>query len=140
MLVGDARSICIQERPTMDIIEINRTTVHGASGPTFGEISLNGKPIGVTLEPEFTSGKLIPAGTYRARLYNSPKFGRTVILLSNVPGFDAIEIHAGNTKDDTKGCILVGAHKSGNRISDSSNTLNDILTRLHAPTLQVIVR
>ena len=96
--------------------------------------------MGVTLEPEFRSGKLIPAGTYRARIYNSPKFVRTVILLSNVPGFDAMEIHVGNTKDDTKGCILVGAHQSGNGISDSSNTLNDILTRLHAPTLQVIVR
>ena len=122
------------------IIEINRETVHGASGPTFGEISVNGIRVGVTLEPEFTSGKLIPAGTYRARLYNSPRFVRTVILLSNVPGFDAIEIHAGNTKDDTKGCILVGSHQSGKGISGSSDTLNDILTRLHAPTLQVIVR
>ena len=92
----------------MNVIEINRKTVHGASGPTFGEISVNGIPVGVTLEPEFTSGKLIPAGTYRARIYNSPKFGRRVILLSNVPGFDAIEIQAGNTKDDTKGGILVG--------------------------------
>ena len=94
---------------------------------------------GVTLEPEFTSGKLIPAGIYRARLYNSPKFGRKVILLSNVPGFDAIEIHVGNDVGDTEGCILVGS-RHGNEVWQSGAKLDEILAKLRAPNLQVIVR
>lgn len=65
----------------MDVIEINRTTVHGASGPTFGEISLNGLPMGVTLEPTFTSGQLMSSGTYRAFLRISNKSGKMVIEL-----------------------------------------------------------
>ena len=124
----------------MDVIQINRTTVMGASGPTFGEISLNGMPVGVTLEPEFTSGKLIPVGTYRARIYDSPKFGRKVILLSNVPGFDAIEIHVGNIVGHTKGCVLVGSSRHGDEIWHSGATLDAILVQLHAPDLQVIVQ
>lgn len=55
----------------MDVIEINRTTVHGASGPILGKISVNGIPMGFTLEPEFTSGKLIPAGTYSCAAYTT---------------------------------------------------------------------
>ena len=124
----------------MDVVEINRTTIMGASGPTFGEISVNGIPVGVTLEKEFASGKLIPAGTYRARIYNSPRFGRKVILLLSVPGFDAIEIHMGNDVGDTKGCILVGSSRHGDEIWHSRTTLDAILARLHAPDLQVIVR
>ena len=124
----------------MDVIDINRTTVHGASGPTFGEIFLNGIPMGFTLEPEFTSGKLIPAGTYRAQIYNSPKFGRKVILLSNVPGFDAIEIHVGNKVSDTNGCILVGSSRHGKELWKSEAKLDEILAQLRAPNLQVIVR
>lgn len=50
----------------------------------------------------------IPTGTYTARVYMSPKFGRYVLLLDGVHGRDGIEIHAGNTYKDTKGCILVG--------------------------------
>lgn len=50
----------------------------------------------------------IPLGEYRVTLYDSPKFGRTVLLLHDVPGFDLIEMHPGNDTDDTDGCVLVG--------------------------------
>ena len=65
------------------IIEINRETVHGASGPTFGEISVNGIRVGVTLEPEFMSGKLVSTGTYSAFKRISAKSGKMVIELKN---------------------------------------------------------
>lgn len=50
----------------------------------------------------------IPAGTYEIRVTRSPRFGRDLPLLLNVPGFNGIRIHAGNDKDDTEGCLLPG--------------------------------
>lgn len=49
----------------------------------------------------------IPEGTYELNIYNSPKFGRCLIV-KDVPGRDAILIHKGNYNSDTHGCILPG--------------------------------
>ena len=51
----------------------------------------------------------IPAGTYPAHRYLSPKRGYTVFELADVPDRTHIEIHIGNTAADTEGCILVGS-------------------------------
>lgn len=69
-----------------------------------------------TLEPE----KPIPAGTYDITLYQSPHFGKLVPLLHGVSGYEAIEIHTGNYRRDTKGCVLVGLKQNGNSIESSS--------------------
>lgn len=81
----------------------------------------------------------IPAGRYPLALYDSPRFAReyytkddvniiprkewekltkatqalyhrhAVIWVKNVPGFEYILIHWGNTSADTDGCLLVGS-------------------------------
>lgn len=50
----------------------------------------------------------IPTGTYKIHLYDSPKHGPDTPELVNVPGFQHVQIHAGNTPDDTEGCLLLG--------------------------------
>jgi hypothetical protein len=65
----------------------------------------------------------IPAGVYPVILYMSPRFGRIVPLLQNVPDFDMIEIHGGTTTLDVKGCIvaaynIVGLNMLQGRASD----------------------
>ena len=50
----------------------------------------------------------IPKGIYEVTLEDSPKFGPETITLNNVPGFDYIRIHSGNSPTDTEGCIIVG--------------------------------
>lgn len=51
----------------------------------------------------------IPCGTYPIEFTYSPKFNQIIPLLDNVPDYDSIRIHWGNTVGDTEGCILVGA-------------------------------
>lgn len=89
---------------------------------TFGKLYIDDEFICDTLEDKTRDtngdGKLdlpkvwgrtaIPYGKYECTLIQSPHFKRLVPILAGVPGFSSIEIHPGNTIDDTLGCILVG--------------------------------
>lgn len=61
----------------------------------------------------------IPSGTYRIALTLSHRFGRTLPLLMDVPGFDGIRIHPGNTAKDTEGCILTGVRMGPSTVVES---------------------
>lgn len=53
----------------------------------------------------------IPYGTYEIAITFSNKFQKYLPILLNVPGFDSIRIHSGNTDADTEGCLLTGLQK-----------------------------
>lgn len=80
-----------------------------------------------TLEDEVRPSKIaqrtaIPAGTYKVILTISPKFGKIMPRLVDVPGFDGILIHSGHDEHDTWGCILTGGgfDKAGDIIAGTS--------------------
>jgi hypothetical protein len=50
----------------------------------------------------------IPAGSYKMRISKSPKFGRLLPEILDVPGFSGIRIHKGNTAADSSGCLIIG--------------------------------
>lgn len=69
----------------------------------------------------------IPAGTYEIKLrknggFNTryrKKYGswhRGMLHIVNVPGFEYILIHSGNTDEHTAGCLLVGDSQENNGI------------------------
>jgi hypothetical protein len=82
----------------------------------------------------------IPTGRYRITLaVQSPKFSKRATYqfcngylprLINVPGYDGVLIHSGNTARDTEGCLLVGKNTQVGKVLDSRKTFIELYDRL----------
>lgn len=68
----------------------------------------------------------IPNGTYNVTWTYSQKFRRNLPIIEQVPWFSGIRIHAGNTAEDTAGCILVGQKDGAGRLTMSKVTSEKI--------------
>ena len=102
---------------------------------TIGRMYINGVYLCDTLElPEnIALGKpCIPRGTYAVHLTMSSRFHRILPQLMNVPGYEGIRIHPGNTVKDTKGCILVGWNLEKGRLNDSRVDMEMLMRNLRA--------
>lgn len=78
----------------------------------------------LTKEAKVPGQTAIPAGTYEVIFNWSPKFGKNLPRLLNVPHFTGILIHSGNTAADSAGCILVGNNTEKGRLTSSRDTSN----------------
>jgi hypothetical protein len=72
----------------------------------------------------------IPVGEYEVKLTFSGRFQKVLPILLNVPGFSGIRIHAGNTKEDTEGCILLGLGVAGSGITQSRAAMTQFQSKL----------
>jgi hypothetical protein len=70
----------------------------------------------------------IPTGRYKVIINMSYRFKKIMPLLLNVPGFDGIRIHPGNTSLDTDGCILPGMKAGRSSVSDSRRAYEKLFT------------
>ena len=73
----------------------------------------------------------IPEGQYPVAVTWSPRFGQWLPLLLHVRGFDGIRIHAGNTAQDTRGCILVGQNLKPGQVLNSRIQLKHLISCLN---------
>lgn len=96
---------------------------------TIGCLSVDGTRFCDTLEdpvrdlehmPKIPGATAIPAGCYEVIVNRSPRFGRELPRLLNVPDFEGILIHRGNTAEDTAGCILVGENREPGKVLNST--------------------
>lgn len=78
-----------------------------------GRVYVDGKFICYSIENPDRADKIkgktaIPEGTYKVSRRISPHFGVMVPWIMDVPNFEYILIHWGNTVKDTEGCLVVG--------------------------------
>jgi hypothetical protein len=105
---------------------------------TISTLSVDGLPYCYTLEDvvreesaEKVYGKTaIPYGTYKVIIDFSNHFKKLLPHVLNVPGFEGIRIHSGNTAEDTEGCILVGLSKGTNTVYESRKGFALLYTKI----------
>tara|TARA_B100001564_G_scaffold329282_1_gene313640 strand:+ start:1472 stop:1960 length:489 start_codon:yes stop_codon:yes gene_type:complete len=104
------------------------------SGLLFDITNSNRKFLAYTLEDEYREEKemhetRIPAGTYNVTLRTEggfhqryvAKYGdmhKGMLWVRDVPGFDYILIHTGNTDEHTSGCLLLGDSQTNNQVKE----------------------
>lgn len=74
----------------------------------------------------------IPYGTYEVVLTMSNRFKRELPLLKDVPFFEAIRIHGGNTEENTEGCSLIGENTDEKKIWNCRAKLDALVGHLKA--------
>ncbi len=96
---------------------------------TIGKLYIDGKYFCDTLEDQVRNlanekkipkQTAIPVGVYEVIVNISPRFRRKLPRLLDVPGFDGILIHRGNTAEDTAGCILAGENRKRGKVVNST--------------------
>ena len=68
----------------------------------------------------------IPTGTYKLVIDYSNRFKKNMAHILNVPGYEGIRIHTGNSAKDSLGCIIVGKNKVVGKVVESRNTYNQL--------------
>lgn len=91
----------------------------------------------------------IPTGTYKVTLsVQSPKFSQKeqynfcngyLPRLIDVPGFEGILIHIGNTAEHSGGCILVGENKVKGKVINSTATFKKLYEVLKSATDEITI-
>lgn len=123
---------------------------------TIGKLYVDGEYVCDTIEDtvrdldkdgKFANGEVkipgktaIPYGRYEVTMkVKSPKYSNFskyswakkydgyLPRLLNVPHFDGVLIHPGNTADDSEGCLLVGENKVVGKVINSVNTFSRLM-------------
>lgn len=139
------------------MIYLRLTRKYKGSNYTIGSLYIDNKYFCDTLEDvdrgldykmtlsEIKSKKIqdqtaIPTGVFKVSLHeislrfkNRPwaiKYDGKIPRLIDVPGFDGVLIHPGNTSSDTSGCILVGQNKIKGKVVNSVSTFDKLMNEL----------
>jgi hypothetical protein len=112
---------------------------------TIGFLSIDGEYFSDTLEDPPRSIKVmhetcIPEGTYKVIINESVRFKRRMPLLLDVPNFEGIRIHSGNTAADTSGCILVGENKAQGKVINSRKTFDKLMSILEKTKEEITIK
>jgi hypothetical protein len=82
----------------------------------------------------------IPAGTYKVIINMSNRFKRLLPLLLNVPNYEGIRIHPGNTDKDTEGCILPGVTRSVDFVGNSRVAFDALFAKMQkADSIEITI-
>ena len=118
-------------------MQITVKRLHKTNTSTIGELLVDGIFQCYTLEDTERPVKIknetaIPKGTYKVIINKSNRFKRLLPLLLNVPNFEGVRIHSGNTNHDTEGCILVGQTRGDNYVGQSRKAFEKLFKKMQA--------
>lgn len=118
-------------------MEIELKRIYKGIDYTIGKLYVNSNWVCDTLEDtvrilhtetdKIPKQTAIPMGRYQVILSYSKGFDKVLPELLNVPFFKGIRIHAGNDKEDTEGCILVGENKVKGKVINSKKTIKKLI-------------
>jgi hypothetical protein len=104
---------------------------------TIGELTVDGKFECFIIEDNYPTpykkipGKTaIPAGRYQVIVNLSNRFKVDMPLVCNVPEYQGIRIHPGNTSADTEGCLLPGRRRKVDKVLESKLAYEALFTKL----------
>ena len=127
---------------------MNLTLGRGPSSAksTIGELDINGVRECYVLEDvdrflekggiKIPGRTAIPRGIYRIILDWSDRFKCLMFLLVDVPGFTGVRIHAGNTAENTDGCLLTGQTKEKDFVGQSVAALKNLTMKILSAMLR----
>lgn len=121
------------------LIERNEFNINS----TQGKLYVNGVYLADTLEPtdrglnsgmtetqiadiKINGKTAIPEGNYPVTLKYSPRFNRVLPTIEDVKCFEGVRIHAGNSYQDTAGCVLLGERLQKDIIANSRKMVDRI--------------
>lgn len=102
---------------------------------TLGGLEIDGQHFCFTVEDKVRPQKIkgmtaIPAGRYKVTMTFSNRFKKVLPLLVDVPNFEGVRIHSGNTAEDTEGCIIVGKVRTSNGVGLSRDAMAELMPML----------
>lgn len=123
------------------LIQLRRLTQD--TNATIGDVLVDMKPICKSLEDPWHVAKIagstrIPAGLYPMALRTEggmhqrylERYGKDfhhgMLHIREVPWFEYVLVHCGNTVDDTKGCVLVGTDVEGHTLTGSEKAYREL--------------
>jgi hypothetical protein len=114
-------------------IEVKRNEFTEIS--TIGDMYIDGEYFCHTIEDTIREVKImnetaIPYGTYEVVIDFSNKFQKLMPHILNVPNFEGIRIHTGNTDKDTSGCLLIGFTKAKDFVGESKKAFDIFFPKL----------
>lgn len=118
-------------------MKITVKRLYKTSTSTIGELLIDGVFECYTLEDverevKVKSETAIPKGTYKVIINQSNRFKRLLPLLLNVPNFEGVRIHSGNSNHDTEGCILVGQTRGKDYIGKSRKAFDKLFKKMQS--------
>lgn len=118
-------------------MKITIKRLHKTNTSTIGELLIDGVFECYTLEDverevKVKSETAIPKGTYKVIINQSNRFKRLLPLLLDVPNFEGVRIHSGNSNHDTEGCILVGQTRGKDYIGKSRKAFDKLFKKMQA--------
>lgn len=78
----------------------------------------------------------IPRGNYIVIIDHSNHFNRELPRLLDVPGYEGVRIHSGNTPADTEGCLLVGQSRTANGVGMSRLAFDALFEKMESVYLR----